>query len=349
MTAPRLSIVVPTHQRRESVLRLLRALRGQTASPELFEVIVAVDGSEDGTREAVGAHTTRFSLRQAWQPQSGRAAACNAGARLAKGEVLLFIDDDMEPCERFVKAHLASHETGPALGVVGAAPIVVGPNPSPIVSYRAAGFARKMERLSIQRDNLRFSDVYTGNFSVRRHLFVAAGGYDEEFRLYGHEDYELSLRLGHAGVRFIFNPAAIARQHYAKTFGALAADIEAEGSTAVLFARKHPEVLASLPLGRYASRSCRTRTRLSTVVLLSRVYPGLASHMSSVVEHTERRTVPPKHQALFARYDRTFELLYWMGAERALHGCGAPWYHVAIQDVERWISWASASRSASAR
>jgi GT2 family glycosyltransferase len=338
VTDPRLSIVVPTYERRESVLRLLHALERQTAAPDLFEVVIAVDGSNDGTREAIDAHAAPFALRQVWQRQCGRAAACNAGARLATGAVILFLDDDMEPSESLVAAHLARHERRSGLGVVGAAPIVVDPDATPLVRFRAGGFRRKLERLSSRGDDLAFNDVYTGNFSIPRQLFLAASGYDEEFTLYGHEDYELSLRLGRAGVNFVFDSAALAHQHYTKSVRGLAANIEEEGRTAVLFARKHPEVLPSLALGGYSGRSPRTRRRLSTVAALSRVYRALPSRLCARVEDVERRTSPWETDILFPRYRRLFDLLYWVGAERALHECGAPWFHIAIQDVGRWIA-----------
>src|SRR4051812_8618211 len=45
----RISVVIPTYQRRASVQRALRALSRQTLQPEYYEVIVAIDGSTDGT------------------------------------------------------------------------------------------------------------------------------------------------------------------------------------------------------------------------------------------------------------------------------------------------------------
>jgi GT2 family glycosyltransferase len=51
---PTLSVVIPTYRRRDSVARVLDALTRQTVPPEEFELIVSIDGSEDGTRELVG-------------------------------------------------------------------------------------------------------------------------------------------------------------------------------------------------------------------------------------------------------------------------------------------------------
>jgi GT2 family glycosyltransferase len=323
------------------VLRLLRALGAQRGAPP-FEVVVAVDGAEDGTREAVAGYAAPFAVRHLWQPRRGRAAACNAGARLAAAPLLVFLDDDMEPAPGFVAAHRDAHRRagrgGGALGVVGAAPIVAAPGAPPVVAYRAAHFAGKLARLAGRRGGLAFTDVYTGNFSVPRALFAAAGGFDEAFRLYGHEDYELALRLGRAGARFAYAPAAAARQHYDKRFRALAADVAAEGRTAVLFALKHPEALAALPLGEYAARPWRRRARLGALVALARAWPGLADRLVASVERAERRTRPAGYPALFARYGRVFDLLYWLGVERALRDAGAPGGRVPFGDVGRRLA-----------
>src|SRR5439155_10382038 len=148
VTDLRLSVVVPTLNRRDAVLRLLRALGRQSAAPTSYEAIVVVDGSTDGTAEAVAEHAAPFALRRVVQPQSGLAAARNAGARAATGDVVLFLDDDMEPSPGLVAAHLERHRARDVLGAVGAAPIVVPDDASPVVRYRAAGFARKLERLA---------------------------------------------------------------------------------------------------------------------------------------------------------------------------------------------------------
>jgi GT2 family glycosyltransferase len=337
MTTPALSIVVPTVDRRESVLRLLRALETQTVPPSDFEVIVVVDGSADDTAEAVDAYRAPFALRHLSLPRSGLASARNAGARAAGAPIVQFLDDDMEPAPGMVAAHLARHRQGDAVGVVGAAPIVVPPAASPVVHYRARGFARKLERLAARRDQLAFNDVYGGNVSIVREAFLAAGGYDETFRVYGHEDYELSLRLTRAGHRFVYSPDALANQYYDKSLRGLAADVQSEGRTAVLFARKHPEVLASLGLGRFRHRSRVAQIRLGAIIALSLLRPTVPERLVASVERLERHASLRQEQALFARYDRLFDALYWIGAERALRDNGVPWWRLAVRDVPRWL------------
>jgi glycosyltransferase involved in cell wall biosynthesis len=88
------SIIIPTYNRKDNLVRILESLKDQTASPGDFEVIVVDDGSTDDS-SAVAGLAFPFSLRYLRQANLGSAAARNAGAELASGDLLIFLDDDM--------------------------------------------------------------------------------------------------------------------------------------------------------------------------------------------------------------------------------------------------------------
>jgi GT2 family glycosyltransferase len=315
---PLLSVVVPTYQRRESVLRLLRALAGPPKAPYEYEVVLSIDGSSDGTREAAEAFDAPFPLRIIYQENRGRAAACNAGARVAAGDVLAFLDDDMEPATDFVRGHVEAHPPGVRRAVVGPAPIPAGPDSPPLVVFRSVGFGAKLARLAQPGYQPVIRDVYCGNFSVQQALFWEVGGFDEDFIAYGHEDFDLILRLQAAGCDLTFAPDALAVQHYEKRVAALARNIEEEGQTAVIFAMKHPEILEQLELGTWMERSFRHRFALTTLVAVSRVLPAISRAAVRIVEGIERR----RPTRLNRYYGRLFEYLFWLGAERSLRDLG---------------------------
>ncbi len=77
---PTVSVVIPTYQRRDDVLRAVESVLAQ--SFEDFEVIVVDDGSTDGTAEALAGLDPR--LRYVWHENRGTGAARNAGLRLAR-------------------------------------------------------------------------------------------------------------------------------------------------------------------------------------------------------------------------------------------------------------------------
>ncbi|RYZ65692.1 MAG: glycosyltransferase family 2 protein, partial [Proteobacteria bacterium] len=115
MPTPELSVVVATYNRPESLLRILRELEAQICDPSRFEVVVVDDGSlEDTTakvRQAVaGGGFGRLTLELYRQPNGGAARARQKGAELARGALVLFVDDDMLLPPEFVASHLAAHE-----------------------------------------------------------------------------------------------------------------------------------------------------------------------------------------------------------------------------------------------
>src|SRR5579859_6957405 len=119
----RLSVIIPTYQRRASLERALGALSRQTLPPTTYEVIVVIDGSHDGTREMVERFPAPYMLRAVWQPNRGRASACNTGIRTATGKLLVIMDDDIEPAPECLAAHLAVHEDNVRVGVMGTVPV----------------------------------------------------------------------------------------------------------------------------------------------------------------------------------------------------------------------------------
>src|SRR6266571_2689604 len=97
----RFSVVIPTYQRKDLVLASVRALYVQhTCTP--FEVLVVVDGSTDGSASALLALETPFPLTVVEQANRVQAVARNTGATRVLGELLLFLDDDMEAHPRFL-------------------------------------------------------------------------------------------------------------------------------------------------------------------------------------------------------------------------------------------------------
>src|SRR5262249_43416700 len=94
---PRVSVITPTYNRKNSLISTLQALARQTVTPATFEVVVISDGSSDGTAEALAGLATPYALRCFEQDHQGPAAARNLGVHEAHGELLVFLDDDVVP------------------------------------------------------------------------------------------------------------------------------------------------------------------------------------------------------------------------------------------------------------
>lgn len=310
----RISVVIPTFRRRASVERALRALASQTLPPDTYEVIVSVDGSEDGTREMLLDLPTPYRLYSSFQPNRGRAAACNAGVSLAGAGLIVFLDDDMEPTPRLLEAHLRAHGPDSLLGVMGAAPVVIDRETPSAAQYMAIKFNRHLERLARNDRKLALRDFYTGNFSISRDALLTVGGFDEDFDIYGNEDLELSIRLVRAGVRIVYAPEAITCQHHTKSFAQLARDSVAKGRTAVLLASKHPSALPHLQLSAYRSASLEWRLLRSSLVGIGMVWSGAPNAFIRAIEQLEK--IRPSF--LDTVYRLALDYFYWTGALAAM-------------------------------
>ncbi len=91
---PRISVIIPTYNRKDPVLRALDSLSRQTLPPEAYEVIIVDDGSPDDASFLEG-RDYPFTLRRIRQPNRGATAARNYGAQQSAGEILVFMDDDV--------------------------------------------------------------------------------------------------------------------------------------------------------------------------------------------------------------------------------------------------------------
>jgi glycosyltransferase involved in cell wall biosynthesis len=309
----RVSVVIPTFRRRESVVRALAALRHQTLSPAQYEVIVAVDGSDDGTYELVSGMEAPFGLRGIWCDHRGRAGACNAGIAAARGDLIVVLDDDMEPSPDLLGAHVRAHDGHDRRAVMGAVPITILSSDPGVVRFVGEKFNAHLDALATPGYPLKLKDFYTGNFSIRAAVLREVGYYDEEFREYGNEDLELAVRLRRNGVEIVFEPAAWARQHYLKSLPDLARDQMAKGRTAVLLARKHPAVLGELKLSAFDRGSRKWRALRQVLLGFATVWPRSPELLTRVVARMTERN-PQRARRL---YPLLMDYLFWVGASAA--------------------------------
>lgn len=182
--SPRVSVIVPTYQRRELVQEALASVASQTFRD--VEVIVVDDGSTDGTREALA----RWSedIRYSWQPNRGAAAARNTGLELARGEIVAFLDSD----DLWLRHHLDT-----ALAALACFPEAVlattCPCRPPVDRYwEEPALVEPYPRL--------FFEHFVGwiqSCVIAREELVAIGGFDE--RLRAGEDTDAAMRLGFRG------------------------------------------------------------------------------------------------------------------------------------------------------
>ncbi|HEX3042938.1 MAG TPA: glycosyltransferase [Solirubrobacterales bacterium] len=315
MAEPSVSVVVPTHQRRETLRRALESLRAQSADPAGFEAIVATDACSDGSAEMIDAFPADYELRRVEPSGRGRAAACNAAIAAARGEVLIVLDDDMTVVPEFVERHRSHHPPGSRLCVLGAVPVELGPDSPRAAHYVKEKFDRHLVRLGEDPEHLnRPRSFYSGNASLRTEVIREVGGYDESFGIYGNEDVELALRLRAAGIELAYDPAALAHQEYGKDLGGLQRDTLAKGETTVLLARSHPEVFGDLRLATPDDGSRPWLAARSLLLWATRRSPAVTGAIFAVASLLER--LGAWRSPLF--YRAVLDYAFWAGVDAAL-------------------------------
>ncbi len=308
-------MVIPTYNRCESVCRALASLAHQRGAPA-FEAVVVVDGSTDGTAEALGGLALPFTLRVLEQPNRGAAAARNAGWRAAAGRIVLFLDDDMEPAPDVVARHVAAHCRG-AHAVTGA----IAPHPesrrSMLTDTVDAWYVRFAEEVRARPRTPRFDEIITGHLSVQRHVLEALGGFDEHFTRsgsYGNEDVDLGYRMLAGGWRVVSEPEAVTRQRYTVTALEHLRQYRRAGAADVLLARKHPELGTRVFDDRRAGSPIHRRVwrvSLAAPWLVGAVHAVAAPPVARLVDRGVRSG--PLWWAFFALR----EAGYWLGVADA--------------------------------
>jgi GT2 family glycosyltransferase len=199
------SVVMPTYNRRETVLESLRMLAAVDYPSTQWEALVVDDGSQDGTADAVTAFASDspFRLRLVRQSNGGPASARNAGARAALGRYLVFVDDDISVPPSFLRGHIDILLANPGCWIVGKVA-----NPPEI---RATPFGRYRDGLSesFQTGSAVVADtdlITSANLSMPRDDFLKLGGFDTDFRIASCEDMLLGLRARAAGIPVLFDP-----------------------------------------------------------------------------------------------------------------------------------------------
>ena len=242
----KLSIVIPTYNRLDTLRHVIPSLIEQTLDRGVYDIIVADSNSNDGTAEYLAQIAREHPFVQ-HRPgaYTGRAMARNAGIEAARGEVVLFTDADIIASRDLLERHLAQHDARENIAVVGMELQVK--TYDEYVHLRDDTNARRPLHPE-KRKRLSWLYFLTGNASVRKRDLDRVGRFDEAFTGYGHEDLELGYRLQKAGVELVYEPRAVDYHWHPVPYAEQKGKMELAGRSTVRFYRKHPAfgVMANL-------------------------------------------------------------------------------------------------------
>jgi glycosyltransferase involved in cell wall biosynthesis len=182
----KISVVIPTYNRPYLLGKCLLSLLSQDFPAKDYEIIVVTDGPDTATRQMVLQYTSQISLPAVYclslPEKKGPAAARNMGWRNARGELIVFTDDDCIPSTRMVSNywHTYRHQGQALVAFTGKIKVPVSPAPT------------DYERNTARLEN---ADFVTANCACTRKALELVGGFDEDFTMAWREDSDLEFKL----------------------------------------------------------------------------------------------------------------------------------------------------------
>ena len=213
--SPDVSIVVVTYNQVDHTYDCLASLLAHADVP--FELIVVDNASSDGTDRLLDRLRNVTVLRN---PENvGFGKACNQAAERARGEYVLFLNNDATIAPGCLSALVDAARSDPRVGAVGGK--LVWPDgrlqEAGAILWddgSAEAYGRGANPSAPEFAYRREVDFCSGALLlVRRALFAALGGFDDRLAPAYYEDADLCLALRHQGHRVVYEPGAVARHH----------------------------------------------------------------------------------------------------------------------------------------
>jgi GT2 family glycosyltransferase len=205
MQQPSMSIIIPSHNRSDALARTLAKLAEQQFS-EPWEVIVVNHRCTDDTDDVVRSQSFSVPLRLVHKRDTpGVAAARNAGAAVATGRYLLFMDNDILVEPDFAQRHYDALLAHPGCWIMGQLVNLPEQVRTPFGRFR-----QSLYPMDSPDEPARQVVGLTGqSVSLPRADFERLHGFDEKFDIASVEDFDLALRAKRAGIDILYHPSIL--------------------------------------------------------------------------------------------------------------------------------------------
>jgi len=239
---PSISVVAPTYQRRGALPAFVEPLLHE---PELHELVMAVDGSTDGSAEWLDERALDDPrLKVLRLPNRGVPPARQAGIEAATGDVVLLMDDDVIAAPGLVAGHLHHHlDDAPRL-VLGYMPNAweeLPPGRRGIARIYHRAYEAHVDRFARDPEFV-LQGLWGGNLSMRREDFLRVG-IENLSVTRGQDDREFGMRCLKAGIAGVFAPSLRARHMYDRPLASFRRDMRVQGESRKLIHDAHADLV----------------------------------------------------------------------------------------------------------
>lgn len=236
---------------------------------------MVADGCTDSTPEVVRLFEGHLHVRLIEQDNQGASTARNRGATEARGQLLVFLDDDIEARPEFVESHQNAHQINSNMVVIGSCPPLLTLQKGYLKAELRYWWGSMFQKMSEPEHRFCYTDLISGNFSLSKKLYQQTGGFDTAYRC--HEDYEFGIRLLQAGALFKFAPQAQGYHHEESGVERVLKRKYEEGITDVMIGQEYPGLRPTLLMTRLEQFSLLPSRILK---LFAFIWPGVGDLFS---------------------------------------------------------------------
>ena len=331
---PTLSVVIPTRNRPQVLLKALACIQEGSEHPE--EVIIVDDGSDPplgGSIDSAGYPFALTVLRNA--PARGAPAARNRGMRMARGEVVLIIDDDILLDRHAIRYHKALHQRHPEPGYAVSGRVIFDPDmPRTVILDYLEEYGSHAWMARRAEGELFRSGVISANLSMKTVFLRDRPLFDERFPYNRNEDTEFGLRMMRHGMRPRFSYAPSARHHSPLTLQDYLGVLEKSGLCKGFWALHMPDDTDRCFMLERLLRGAGERSRVfdEAGAVMRELGEDFADRAVDDVSVSDRHRFCEIAPRWFAYIEQEFQLRYWRDhvsgfdrIESLLDRNGGPW------------------------
>jgi glycosyltransferase involved in cell wall biosynthesis len=215
MSKFKFSVIIITRNRARFLPKALESLINQDYKNEKYEIIVVDNNSNDDTASIVERFKREFpnKIHYVFEPEIGMPKARNKGAAEAKGEILLFIDDDAIATPHWLKGYCSIYEIFPDIVAAGGRIELVFESDKP--KWLSDELLTALGNFNFSnKETILLFPVYPfgGNFSVKRINFISTGGFIDDLKT-SNEEKAFFFKLHLNKCRVGYSPKALVYHH----------------------------------------------------------------------------------------------------------------------------------------